>query len=129
MLICCQLFLIKNVLLSFIFILLFFFLFQSDFTSLEDYITYIYVTPNNRKDNNAGGSCSTNSIGNCSNSEHIVSGQGMKLELKFGDSILRTAGSYVLIYFSRNSSSVLGISDPFPAVYSSGQVRSVPLDW
>lgn len=54
--------------------------------------------------------------------------QGMKLELKFSDCVLNSAGSYVLIYFSRHSSSVLGVSEPFPAVFSSGQTRA-PIDW
>ncbi|XP_075220545.1 inositol polyphosphate 5-phosphatase K-like isoform X2 [Lycorma delicatula] len=48
--------------------------YESEFTSLEDYVTYIYVTPNNRRDNSG---CSSAHCSSDSSTDQTVHGQEM----------------------------------------------------
>lgn len=74
--------------------------FQENLTNLHDYVSYVYL-PHQRED-----------IG-----QHT----GVKVTLRFPPTAVRTPGLYRLLYFTSGASSLLGMSEPFHAVYRAGQ--------
>ncbi|KAJ1531740.1 hypothetical protein ONE63_000403 [Megalurothrips usitatus] len=85
-------------------------LYKEDFSSLDDYLCYVYVTTTPTWVEQNGGQTNQNRN---------------TLKLTFPDSAARLPGRYQVVYVSHNPMSVLGISEPFQ-VYSP---RLQSIDW
>ncbi|KAL1140543.1 hypothetical protein AAG570_000473, partial [Ranatra chinensis] len=97
--------------------------YADNFTSLDDYYSYIYLPVNNEE-------VVTNSHEIQSAAKIIPSATRDRIELRFHEGMMRSPGKYRLIYFSQDSSSVLGMSSSFLAQHrDSGDVTSSYLEW
>ncbi|XP_014245943.1 phosphatidylinositol 4,5-bisphosphate 5-phosphatase A-like isoform X1 [Cimex lectularius] len=89
--------------------------FQDGFTSLEEYVAFIYISNNH-----------TDLMG--TTVAVTPPKNGDKIELNFYENIIRMPGKYRLLYFTHDSGSVLGMSQPFELVGSDEQ-PGASLEW
>jgi len=85
------------------------FLFQADFASVNDYVSFLYVNPRPTDE------ASPRPI------RKNVMGQDRKIHVTFPELIVRPGAEYVLLYITEDSSSVLGMSEPFLSYQSLGK--------
>ncbi|XP_054257760.1 inositol polyphosphate 5-phosphatase K-like isoform X2 [Macrosteles quadrilineatus] len=76
-------------------------IFQDGLINLQDYVSYIYL-PYQRDDR--------------------ISQSGTNVTLRFPPTSVREPGLYRLLYFTRDASSLLGVSAPFSAIHRPGGV-------
>ena len=93
------------------------------FTSLNDYVSYTYITTNEGDDRD------------CQAGENLVTKPLLpqlkdRIEIKFHEATIRSPGKYKLLYFTHDSSSVLGMSQTFQAGFrSSNETPTSYLEW
>ncbi|KAK7578145.1 hypothetical protein V9T40_010350 [Parthenolecanium corni] len=105
-------------------------LFQDNFNSLDDYAHYVYLTMDSDVTSPPSSSDNETSSGTSVSSSPTFTANrssGNKYVVTFPDTAVRSPGQYRLLYFTRDSSSVLGMSDRFEVKDNNG-IR-VPLDW
>ncbi|XP_071443630.1 inositol polyphosphate 5-phosphatase K-like [Hetaerina americana] len=102
--------------------------FKENFTSLEDYVTYVYVprlanpfkaVPTEVAEEAAGetqdGACggiAKDAVDSSKSGGNLVKHQSW-MRVSFPDTSLQSTGTFQLLYLTQTSSSVLGISSPF----------------
>ena len=98
--------------------------FQDNFTGLDEYVTYVFLPISNHENPSSDNTCeresnvSTSSAINSSCTSYVVT---------FPDTAIRAPGNYRLLYFTKNSDSILGMSECFTVEETSGS--RVPMDW
>ncbi|XKL59403.1 hypothetical protein PGB90_000419 [Kerria lacca] len=106
-------------------------LYPENFTALDDYLYYVYLTSNENRNTVSPTSSTSDGIMTPLSPLSTVSLESTDLLNKyivtFPDTAVRCAGQFRLLYFTRNSNSVLGMSDSF-TVEDNG-ISKVPLDW
>lgn len=93
------------------------FIFQEKFSSLDDYLSYVYLPSEPveesfdeyRQFENMTSACRVKYL------PEVLSDGSKRVCLKFSETSVLNPGTYQLIYFSSLTNSVLGVSNPFVA--------------
>ncbi|XP_065201140.1 inositol polyphosphate 5-phosphatase K-like [Planococcus citri] len=98
--------------------------FKDNFTGLDEYVTYVFLPISTHENHSNDSECEGESMVATSSA---VNQPCTSYVVTFPDTAIRAPGNYRLLYFTKNSDSILGMSECFTVEETPG--CRVPMDW